>query len=148
MTLTLITNVSCLVWERRACALFQKYTLACQQQFLGKSSAQHEIRCFFIHQHSVISNNFFSTYCTVFLKLHYRDIVAFRTKIECMIIWSLTFCSIFRFPFIAIFTFPNIAWSFSMPLWCNKHLPGQSASITIAFKFFGMFVSTRTPSGF
>ena len=35
-----------------------------------------------------------------------------------------------------------------MPLWCNKHLPGQSASIIFAFEFFGMFVSTRTPSVF
>jgi len=35
-----------------------------------------------------------------------------------------------------------------MPLWCNKHLPGQSASIIIAYEFFGMFVSTRTPSIF
>jgi len=35
-----------------------------------------------------------------------------------------------------------------MPLGCYKHLPGQSASIIIAFEFFGMFVSTRTPSVF
>jgi len=28
------------------------------------------------------------------------------------------------------------------------HLPGQSASIIIAFKFFGMFVSKRNPSVF
>jgi len=32
-----------------------------------------------------------------------------------------------------------------MPLWRNKHLPGQSASIIIALEFLGMFVSTRTP---
>jgi len=31
-----------------------------------------------------------------------------------------------------------------MPLWCNKHLPGKSTSIIIAFEFFGMCVSTRT----
>jgi len=30
-----------------------------------------------------------------------------------------------------------------MPLWYNKHLPGQSASIIITFEFFRMFVSTR-----
>jgi len=53
----------------------------------------------------------------------------------------------------ANFTFPaatwkNIVWSLSMPFWCNKHLPGQSASIIIAFVFFGMFVSARTPSVF
>jgi len=34
-------------------------------------------------------------------------------------------------------------WLFPMPLWCNKHLPGRNV---IAFEFFGMFVSTRTPS--
>jgi len=48
----------------------------------------------------------------------------------------------------ANFTLPNIVWSFSMPLGCYKHLPRQSASIIIAFEFFGMFVSTRTPSVF
>jgi len=30
-------------------------------------------------------------------------------------------------------TWKNIFWSFSMSLWCNTHLPGQSASIIIAF---------------
>jgi len=59
---------------------FQQCTPACQEHFLDKSSAQHEIRCFFIDQHSAVSNNFVSTYCTAFLKLRYRDIVAFRTK--------------------------------------------------------------------
>jgi len=39
-------------------------------------------------------------------------------------------------------------WSFPTPLWCNKDLPGRSASTTIAFEFFGLFVSTRTPSVF
>jgi len=53
----------------------------------------------------------------------------------------------------ANFTFPavtwkNIVWSFSMPLWCNKHLPEQGASIIIVLEFFGMFVSTRTPNVF
>ena len=48
----------------------------------------------------------------------------------------------------ANFTFPavtraNIVWSFSIPLWCNKHLSGQNARIIIAFEFFGVFVSTR-----
>ena len=50
----------------------------------------------------------------------------------------------------ANFTFPavtrkNIVW---YNFRCNKHLPGQSASIIIAFEFFGMFVSTRTWSVF
>jgi len=35
-----------------------------------------------------------------------------------------------------------------MPLGCYKHLPGQIASIIVAFEFFGMFVSARTPSVF
>ena len=48
----------------------------------------------------------------------------------------------------ANFTFPNIVWSFSMPLGCYKHLPGQSASTIVAFEVFGIFVSTRTPSVF
>jgi len=30
----------------------------------------------------------------------------------------------------------------------NKHFPGQSASIIIAFEFFGMLVSLRNPSIF
>jgi len=47
---------------------------------LDKISAQQEISCFFIGQYSAVSNNFFSTYFTVFLKLRYRDTVAFRTK--------------------------------------------------------------------
>ena len=52
---------------------------ACQKQFLDKSSVQHEIRRFF-STHILLSLQNFSTYCTVFLKLRYRDIVTFRTK--------------------------------------------------------------------
>jgi len=51
----------------------------CQKQFLDKRSAQHEIRRFFPPIFWCLYKNF-STYCTVFLKLRYRDIVAFRTK--------------------------------------------------------------------
>jgi len=43
---------------------------------------------------SAVSNNIFSTYFTEFLKLHYRDIVGFRTKIERMRSWSLTHCKL------------------------------------------------------
>jgi len=69
-----------------------EYTPTCQHQILDKSSAQHEIRCFFIYQYSAVSKNFFSTYCTVFLT------VAFRTKkIEWMRIWSLTYCKLHVF---------------------------------------------------
>jgi len=44
---------------------FFSNTPACQQQFLDKSSAQHEIRCFSIDHYSAVSNNFFLIYCTV-----------------------------------------------------------------------------------
>jgi len=47
----------------------------------------------------------------------------------------------FTFPAV---TWKNIAWSFSMPLWCNKHLPRKST--IYCFAFFGMFVS-RVLSG-
>jgi len=92
---------------------------------------------------SAVYNNFFSTYCTEFLKLHYRDIVGFCTKNwkdEKLVIDSLqTSC----FP---LWRGKVLSDHFQMPLWCNKHLPGQSASRIIAFEFFVMFVSTRTPS--
>jgi len=100
---------------------------------------------FFIDRYSAVSNNLFSTCCIVFLKFRYRDIVTFRTKNwmdENLVIDSLQTS---RF---ALWRGKNIVWSFSMPLWCNKHLPGQSASIIIAFEFFGMFVSLRNPSIF
>ena len=71
--------------------------VASQQPYLDESSAHHEIRCYFIDQYSAVSNNFVST--SSISKLSYRDIAAFRTKIECMRIWSLTHCK---------FTFPNI----------------------------------------
>jgi len=35
-----------------------------------------------------------------------------------------------------------------MPLLRNRHLPGQSASIIIAFEFFGIFASARTRNVF
>ena len=106
---------------------------------LDKCSAQQEIRRFFIDQHFAVSNNFFSTYGTVFLKLRYRDTVAFCTKNwmhEKLVTDSLQtsrfqiFSDHFQCPYDAL---------------CNKHLPGHSPSIIIAFEFFGMSVSTRTP---
>jgi len=51
----------------------------CQKQFLDKSSAQHEIDAFFRPIFCCL-HEIFWTYCTVFLKLRFRDIVAFRTK--------------------------------------------------------------------
>jgi len=67
----------------------------CQKQFLDKSSAHPEIRrC--LSTHILLSVQNFSTYCTVFLKLRYRNIVAFRTKIEWLggRSWSLTRCKL------------------------------------------------------
>ena len=134
-----------LVWERHSTPLFQQCTPACEQQFLDKSSTQHGIRCIFIDQYFAVSVNFFSTYCTVILKLRYRDIVSFRTKkIAWVKIWSLINCKFH----VSRCDVENIVWSFSMPLWCNKHLPGQGPNIIIAFEFFGMFVSTSTPNVF
>ena len=53
----------------------------CQKQYLDKSSAQHEIRLFFsTYRLFCCLHKIFSTYCTVFLKLPYRDIAAFCTK--------------------------------------------------------------------
>jgi len=107
------------------------------------SSARNQM--LFIDQYSAVSNNLFATCCIVFLKLRYRDIVTFRTKNwmdENLVVGSLQTS---RF---ALVRGKNIVWSFSMPLWWNKHLPGQSANIIIAFEFFGMFVSLRNPSIF
>jgi len=61
--------------------------------------------------------------------------------------WEFGYWRTANFTFPAV-TWKNIVWSFPMPWWCNKQLPGQSASIIIAFEFFGMFVSTRIPSVF
>jgi len=80
-----------------------------------------------------VSNNFFSTYCTEFLKLHYRDIVTFRTKNqkdEKLVIDSLQTS---RF---LLWRGKILTNHFQMSLWCNKHVPGQSANIFIAFQFF------------
>jgi len=110
------------------------------------SSARNQM--LFINQYCAVSNIFFLSYCTVFLKLQYHDKVAFRTKH-----WmneNLVNDSTANFTFTAV-TWKNIIWSFSVPLWCNNlpgHLPGQSTSIFTAFKFFDMFVSTPTPSVF
>jgi len=83
------------------------------------------------------------TCSSLYLKLRDRDIVAFRTKIEWMRIWSWLTAN-FTFPAV---TWKNIVWSFSMPLWCNKNLPGQSVSIIIAFEFL-VCLPPRVPQGF
>jgi len=81
--------------------------------------------------------HFFSTYCTVYLQLRFRDTVVFRTKIwmyKDVVIYSLqTSClqmlsTHFQCPCDAINTFHS--------------------SIFIAFELFGVFVSTRTTNLF
>ena len=129
----------CLVWERRShTSFFIKTPLPASNNFLSKVQLSKKSEAF-LSANILLSLIIFSTYCTVFLKLRYHDIVAFRTKIECRL-WE------FGHWLTASFTSPNIVWSFLMPLWCNKHLPGQSANILIVFEFWGMFVSTGTPS--
>jgi len=39
------------------------------------------------------------------------------------------------FTFLAV-TWRNIVWSFSVPMWWNKHFPGQSAPAFIASSFW------------
>ena len=46
-----------------------------------------------------------------------------------------------RFPAV---TWKTIVWSFSMPMWCNKHLPGQNTSITD----FEILVCLPSPQAF
>ena len=116
--------------------LFLSNNPAWQQQFLDKSSAQHKIKCFLIDHYSAVSNKFFSTYCTVFLKLRYCDIVTFRTKNwidENLVVGKL---QISRFP-----------------LWHGKILsdhfecPCDAISIIIAFEFLAC-LSVRVPQTF
>jgi len=54
-----------------------------------------------IDQYSAASNNLFLTCCTVFLKLRYRDIIAFRTK---------NLMDEFGHCLTANFTFPAVTW--------------------------------------
>jgi len=135
----------CLVWERHSHTYFWAIYSCLPATIFGQKFSSARNQMLFINQYSAVSNNLFSTCCTVFLKLRYRDIVAFRTKNwmdEILVIDSLQTS---RF---ALWRGKDIVWLFSMPLRCNKHLPGQSASIIIAFEIFGMFASLRNPSIF
>ena len=128
------------MWERRCHTSFLARHSCLPATIFGQKFSSARNQLLFVNQYSAVFNNLFSTCCSVFLKLRYRDIVAFRTKNwmdENMVIDSLQTS---RFP---LWRGKNIVWSFSIPLWCNKHLPAQNASIIIAFEFFGMFVSTR-----
>ena len=124
--------------------LFFSNTPACQQ-FLDRSSAQHEIRCFFIDHCSAVSNNFFfNGLCGIskialprYSRVLYKKLNGWK--------FGHWLTANFTFPSV---TWRNIVWSFSMPLWCNRHLQGQRVSIIIALEFFGVFVSTRNPNVF
>jgi len=70
----------CLVWERRSHTSFFSNTFlpGSNNFWTNFSSARNQM--LFINQYSAVSKNLFLTCCSVFLKLRYRDIVAFRTK--------------------------------------------------------------------
>jgi len=78
----------------------------------------------------------FSTYCTIFLQLCNHDIVASHKKLNGWAEVGHWLAANFTFPAV---TWKNIFWSFSMPLWCNNLLPGQSASIH-SFEFFAVLL--------
>ena len=109
---------------------------------MDKSSTQHEIKYFFIEQYSAVSNNFFNLpYSITKTALPRYSRVSYQ-KLNG---WE------FGHWLTANFTFPRCDvekyWPFSMPLWCNQHLPGQSASIIIAFVFL-VCLSLRVPKAF
>jgi len=97
------------------------------------SSARNQM--LFVDKYSAVSNNFFFNllYSTSNIALPRYTVgrVSYKKMNEKEFGNWLT--ANFTFPAV---TWKNIIWSFLMPLWCNKHLPGQSASIIIAFEFF------------
>jgi len=70
----------CLVWERRSHTSFFSNTFLPASNNFWTEVQLSTNQMLFINQYSAVSNNLFSTCCSVFLKLRYRDIVAFRTK--------------------------------------------------------------------
>jgi len=94
---------------------------------------------------SAVSNNFFSTYCTEFLKMHYRDIVGFRTKNwkdEKMVIGSL---QTLRFP---LWRGKKLSDHFQMPLWCNKTPSRAKCQHNYCFRVFLLCLSLHVPQAF
>jgi len=87
----------------------------------------------FLSTNILLSLNLFSTYCTVLRKLRYCDMGRVSYKKLNGREFGNWLTANFRFPAV---TWKNIVWSFLMPLWCNKYLPGQNASRIIAFEFF------------
>ena len=135
----------CLVWERRShTSFFSNTSLPASHNFLTNvSSARNEM--FFIDRCCAVSNNFFFILLYSISKdaLPRYSRVSYKKLNENLVTDSLQTS---RLPLRR----GEVIWSFAMPLWCNKHLPGQSASIIIAFEFFRMFVSTcsRVPPAF
>ena len=126
-----------LVWERRS-----------RTSFFGKTPLPASNNIWTKVQLSTKPDAVISTIILLslifFFNLHY-NICNGRVSCKKLNGWEFGHWLTANFTFPAV-TWKNIVWSFSTPLWCNKHLPGQSSSIIIAFEFFGMFVSTRTPS--
>jgi len=114
-----------------------QYIRACQQQFFNKSQLSTKsdvfyrpvlccLKQFFFILLSSISKDALPRYSRVSYKKLNENLVTDSLQTSSLPPWR-----------------GKVIWSFAMPLWCNKHLPGQSASIIIAFEFFHMFVSTR-----
>ena len=70
----------CLVWERRSHTTFLAMHSCLPATISGQKFSSARNQMLFINQYSAVSHNLFSPCCSVFLKLCYRDIVAFRTK--------------------------------------------------------------------
>ena len=138
--------------------------LVCKSVFLYVWRERHSHTSFFSNTPLPTSNNFWTK---VQLSTKSDSFLSTNTLLSLIIFFNLLYSiskivlprysrisykilnvSEFGHWLTANFTFLNIIRSFSMPLWCNKHLPRQSASVIIAFEIFGMFVSTRTQAFF
>jgi len=131
----------CLVWKRRFHTSFLAIHSCLPASIFGQKFSSARNQMLFIDQYSAVSNDLFLTCSTVFPKLRYRDIVAFRTKI-----WM----NVFGHWLTANLAFPAVTWKllfdhFHCPCHAINNFQGQSASIIITFEFFDKFVSSRTP---
>ena len=118
----------CLVWERRSHPSFLAIHPCLPAEFWTKV------------QLSTKSDAFLSTNVLLSLIIFFNLLYSIsnsRVSYKKLNGWEFGHWLIANFTFPAV-TWKNIVWYFSMPLWCNKHLPEQSASIIIAFDFFGM----------
>jgi len=99
----------------------------CQKKFLDKRLAQHEIRRFFSTHILLSLQNFFNLLHSIskialseYSRVSYKKLNGYAGEVRHWLAANFTFPAVM---------WKNIVWSFSMPLWCNKHLPEQSASI-------------------